>query len=305
MSNLHRIQWIDAQLREGRYPNCARVAEEFGISVRQASRDVEYLKYSLSAPVEYSFSKRGFFYTESAFVLPGLFLGEEEKETIHYLADRYRSVGGEMMDRLAALFEKLDPGRADRQRKAAGGIPVYSLKAGQVKTYHLLKEAAAARRKVQIAYLDNGNRRSRRVIRPYLVYIREKADYVHAFCETRQAERDFRLDRIERLDPLDESFSVPQSFDPGAYSGAFRFALRLPYRARLRFQGTPPGPELLALTDAGEGVHETEFRDSREFLGKLFSCGIEFTILSPLWLRRNCFDLLTRLRDNNSITHTP
>ena len=52
MSNLHRIQWIDAQIRAERFPNCSTIARKFEITRRQASRDIEYLRYSLGAPVE-------------------------------------------------------------------------------------------------------------------------------------------------------------------------------------------------------------------------------------------------------------
>lgn len=47
MSNFHRLARIDAHIREGRYPNSRTIAEQFEISLRQAQRDVEYLRYSI------------------------------------------------------------------------------------------------------------------------------------------------------------------------------------------------------------------------------------------------------------------
>lgn len=47
MSNLHRILWIDQEIRRGGYPNSRTIAEQFEISPRQAARDIEYLRYSL------------------------------------------------------------------------------------------------------------------------------------------------------------------------------------------------------------------------------------------------------------------
>ena len=42
VSNLHRIQWVDAMIRAERYPNCRTIAAKFEISPRQAARDIEY-----------------------------------------------------------------------------------------------------------------------------------------------------------------------------------------------------------------------------------------------------------------------
>jgi predicted DNA-binding transcriptional regulator YafY len=298
MSNLHRIQWIDAALRENRYPNCASIAKQFEISVRQASRDVDYLKYSLGAPVEYSFARRGYYYAAKSFVLPALFIGEEEQEALRYLADRYRSAGGEATARLADFFEKLQPGGAVRKRPVSD-VPVYLIKAGQIKVYGLLKEAAAARRKVRIAYLDNGNRRSERVIRPYAVFLKDKADYVHAFCEARGAERDFRLDRISRPELLEERFVLPAAFDPAKYKSDYRFDFRLPYRALVELDEPPPADCPLALVPAGGGAYEVEFADSRTLFRKLVSFSGGFSIVRPAWLRKKCREYFGRIADKN------
>ena len=47
MAALHRIQWLDSEIRAETYPNARRLAERFEISHRQAQRDFEYLRDSL------------------------------------------------------------------------------------------------------------------------------------------------------------------------------------------------------------------------------------------------------------------
>ena len=64
-----RIQWLHRQIFESRYPNAFRIAEKFGISHRQAQRDIDYLKNEMKAPMKYSAKNKGFYYTES-FSLP-------------------------------------------------------------------------------------------------------------------------------------------------------------------------------------------------------------------------------------------
>lgn len=64
-----RIQWLHKQIFEQRYPNAYRISEKFGISHRQAQRDIDYLKKEMQAPLAYDAHRKGFYYSES-FSLP-------------------------------------------------------------------------------------------------------------------------------------------------------------------------------------------------------------------------------------------
>lgn len=64
MSANNRIQWLHKRIADMRYPNANRLAERFGISHRQAQRDVDYLKNTLGAPLAYNAEHRGFYYTD-------------------------------------------------------------------------------------------------------------------------------------------------------------------------------------------------------------------------------------------------
>ena len=69
MSANKRIQWLHKRIAEMRYPNASRLSERFGISHRQAQRDVDYLRNTLNAPLVYNAEHRGFYYAEE-FSLP-------------------------------------------------------------------------------------------------------------------------------------------------------------------------------------------------------------------------------------------
>ena len=64
-----RIQWLHKKMTMNSYPNAQRLAERFGISHRQAQRDIDYLRRELNAPVAYDNSRKGFYYTHQ-FALP-------------------------------------------------------------------------------------------------------------------------------------------------------------------------------------------------------------------------------------------
>lgn len=64
-----RIQWLHRQIFENRFPNAFRISEKFGISHRQAQRDIDYLRSEMKAPLKYDSHHKGFYYSEH-FSLP-------------------------------------------------------------------------------------------------------------------------------------------------------------------------------------------------------------------------------------------
>jgi hypothetical protein len=131
---LHRIQWIDAQIRAGTYPNARRLAEQFEISHRQAQRDFEYLRDSLGAPLVYAAQQRGYHYAGETYVLPGPFVTPRQRGVLGNLAEYYaRSAQRRedpVLDDIAALFARLS-GRdgaaaawgVNRAPSAGPGVP--------------------------------------------------------------------------------------------------------------------------------------------------------------------------------------
>jgi hypothetical protein len=92
MPSIHRIQWFDAHVRTGRYPSARSLAERFEISHRQAQRDIEYMRDSLGAPLEYCASRRGYRYIEDTFALPSLVVTAREGATLAALASQYSDI---------------------------------------------------------------------------------------------------------------------------------------------------------------------------------------------------------------------
>lgn len=81
MSASDRIQWLHKYIAEMRYPNASRLAERFGISHRQAQRDVDSLRTDFGAPLAYSAERRGFYYTAD-FSLPAYTVSANEYDYV-------------------------------------------------------------------------------------------------------------------------------------------------------------------------------------------------------------------------------
>ena len=79
MSANKRIQWLHSRISDGNYPNASRIAEKFGVSHRQAQRDVDFLRVKLGAPLEYDPAHRGFKYSKP-FSLPLYITSDNDDE---------------------------------------------------------------------------------------------------------------------------------------------------------------------------------------------------------------------------------
>lgn len=107
MSNLHRIQWFDQQIRRNRYPNARILADEYSISYRQAARDIQYMRYTLNAPLEYDAKRNGYYYCDTIFTLPGIMITSREKQILSFLIDQYRQTGNQTAQHIASLFARI------------------------------------------------------------------------------------------------------------------------------------------------------------------------------------------------------
>lgn len=75
---LKRIKAIDLALRAGRWPTDKSLAAELEADPRTIRRDIEYMRSQLQAPIEFSRSRRGYYYREDSYRLPFLQLSEGE-----------------------------------------------------------------------------------------------------------------------------------------------------------------------------------------------------------------------------------
>jgi len=99
---MHRLNWIDARVRIKAFPNCKDIVEQFCISRRQAARDVEYLRDSMGAPIEYCRIRKGYYFTQDTFVLGHIMVTDAQRQGLAYLAEYRRVEGG------VSAFAKLD-----------------------------------------------------------------------------------------------------------------------------------------------------------------------------------------------------
>ena len=199
MSRAERLLDLMQSLRLRRRPVAgAALAEELGVSLRTLYRDIASLQ-AQGALIE---GEAGLGYVlKPGFTLPPLMFSLEEVEA---LALGARWVGGRPDDglakaargALAKIAAVLPPDRADALDWPT--LLAGARRAGEAEAaaLPLLRQALSEERKLDFSYADKEGRRSRRVVWPVAVGFFDNALMLAAWCETREAFRHFRLDRM-------------------------------------------------------------------------------------------------------------
>ncbi|CAG7647190.1 helix-turn-helix transcriptional regulator [Paenibacillus allorhizosphaerae] len=207
MSNAHRLAWMDAQIRERRYPNCRMLAERFSISLRQAARDIEYLRDSMGAPLEYCRLKRGYFYTESSYVHGHVVITEEQRQSLSYLADRYARLESDHARHLARLFRRLIDQSNDPAAELV--LPLFPADPGELAMFDTLSCAIRSFTKVDVTVVsaDDGVLQTIR-LSPYHVYAHQLDNYVVGYCEPEGRIRFFAVSRLQKAERTEVPFDL-------------------------------------------------------------------------------------------------
>nr|WP_320009444.1 WYL domain-containing protein [uncultured Desulfobulbus sp.] len=215
-----RLLFIDRQIRDKRFPNCASLAEEWEVNPRTIRRDLDYLRFELDAPLAYSASKRGFYYTETQYQLPALQMRERDLFAL-FLADKLLAQyeGTPVYDSLRSVFSKIEQNLPDKITLSSSSdqslftvIPSSSTVIIP-EVQELIFTALRSAKQVEIIYQSPGGQPQKRSLDPYHCVRYEGDWYVLGFCHLRAALRTFSLARIRSAEVTEIQFTRPENFD--------------------------------------------------------------------------------------------
>jgi len=239
VSKLERIVFIDSTVRRKGHLSIADIVNEFAISSRQAARDIEYLRYSCGAPLEYDQHSQAYHYTEPFNDFD--FLEEDallSRVLIHKLAlsNPFLPFNASEIDRRLKGF--VPPRLAPLE--AAVRFELSSFEPVNRPLVSAIMRAMADKRCVTIEYTDITDRDSVRTIEPRRLVNYSGSWYCYAIDLEKSAVRNFKLSRIRAFHLLDTRHTsvitdedldrlIDSSF--GAYKGAENT------KATIRFYG--------------------------------------------------------------------
>jgi predicted DNA-binding transcriptional regulator YafY len=209
LSRAQRLLDLIQLLRRHRHPvSGAALAEELGISLRTVYRDIA----TLSAQGAHIDGEPGMGYVlRPGFMLPPLMFSEDEIEALvlgsRWVAERADATLSKAARNALAKITAVLPDDLKESVDASGLLigPAEAMAAGDI-DLTTIRLAIRQEHKLRISYADAEGAKSRRVIWPIALGFFDRYRVVAAWCETRQAYRHFRTDRIAAVTATEKRY---------------------------------------------------------------------------------------------------
>src|SRR5260221_11061517 len=105
---LYRFQEIFHAIKTGSYPNRTKLAETIEVTTKTIQRDIDYMRYKLSVPIEFDFAKGGYYFTRTITELPLFQLTEAELVSVFVAQKALEAYKGTALEQpLRNAFHKL------------------------------------------------------------------------------------------------------------------------------------------------------------------------------------------------------
>jgi predicted DNA-binding transcriptional regulator YafY len=240
---LPRIYFIDKKIAAGEFPNTEELALEYEVSTATISRDLEFMRDRLGAPIEYSALNRGYYYSEKTYRVPASFTSAEDMQALGMaktLLSLYRdtpiySAAQHLLESITApLSDTEHPGWFEKRIVVP---PVASAPAAP-EIWNTISTGLKKNQVITFEYRGawDEDYKPRRV-RPYQLLFDTGVWFLYGYAEERKAIRVFSLFRMKNVSLTEDSFTLPADFDylvkEGSNFGVFAGDKK--YRYRIEF----------------------------------------------------------------------
>ncbi len=215
-----RLIELDRSIRDCKYPNALTFATDYEVSQKTVQRDIEYLRDSLGAPLEYDRERKGYYYTHNHWFLPSLSLGESD---LYALLFAYRALeqyhGTPVADELRRVFRKFVENLPDKLavnpelifERFSFTLPPSKPVSGKI--WSVIVQALLQQRSARIKYRSfNTKETTERIVDPYHIANLQGEWYIFAWCHTKRAVLQFGIPQIQEVALLERRFKIPASF---------------------------------------------------------------------------------------------
>lgn len=312
-----RYFWFHGEIKAGRYPNARILAEAFEVSQKTAQLDVEFMRDRLGAPLEYSYKKKGYYYTDDSFELPSLWLRQGEIVAL-VLAKRLAasipdsetkaSLNSVLTKLFSSLSEKMGVAVEDIAEKISlKNVEYYNTEEDLFKSIieSLLKNEPA-----KITYYSpHSNKESKRDILPLHLLNYMGSWHLIAYCALRGALRTFVLSRIKKYEAIEGAIAIPADLPPvkeylrrnfGIFYGGDTMEVTLSFSPKVAgFVKEQIWHKSQKIEDRADGgiILKLPVGDLREIKREVLKFGAEVEVLGPEVLREEVKGEIERMRE--------
>jgi predicted DNA-binding transcriptional regulator YafY len=216
---LHRIYFIDRRIASGEYPNTRTLAEEYETGTATVSRDIDFMRNMMDAPIEYDALHRGYYYTDKTYRLPAGFSTAEDMLALG-VAKNLLSIYQDtpMYHAVRCLIDSITaPMAVDKDsRWFENRIVVPKIATAPVaeETWQAIITALRENRVLRFEYTgawDSGPKPRR--VRPYQLLFDGGVWFLYGHDGGRGAIRMYALPRIKNISVTPRHFTLPRDYD--------------------------------------------------------------------------------------------
>lgn len=310
MDRTERFYRIETLLAQRRTVSFAHLQAALEVSRATLRRDLQFMRHRLDAPIEWSADDRGYRWAQSAageqpLHRTSLWFSSSEVHSLLTLDHLLRQIdpAGVLGSQIAPLerrLEKLLDGEDEEAAQLRQRVRIIGMarRAVQPRHFRQIGTALVGRRRLRIRYLARSSgRETEREISPLrLIHYRENW-YLDAWCHLRDALRNFAVDAIAAVAPLDTpAREVSDARLDAAFNASYGiFSGRQIRWARLRF--APERARWVAneqwhpqqrgrWDESGHWLLDVPYADPRELVKDILQHVPDVEVLGPPGLRQ-------------------
>jgi predicted DNA-binding transcriptional regulator YafY len=229
---LPRIYFIDRQIASGAYPNTRLLAETYEISEATVSRDIEFMRNMLNAPIAFDHAHNGYYYEDKTFRLSAGYATAEEMLVLgmvkNLLSLYHDTPVYETMRQLLDIISA--PIAAAKENSTIPGwyedrivVPPIASAAVSPEIWAVIVKGLRDNRMISFNYTGSwDNEPQLRKVCPCQLLFDTGVWYLYARDEDRSDFRIFSLSRMQNAAPLEKTFTLPVNYDYSAHAdGSF------------------------------------------------------------------------------------
>ena len=216
-----RIQEIFRAIKTQRRPNCTELAKTLEVSPKTVQRDIDYMRYQMSLPIEYDKERHGFYFTEEVTHFPAVHISESELVALLVARKAVEQYANTPFQKpLADAFQKLTAGLDGQisfnwhEFEQTFDIRPIGVSKQNLAVFEVIAAALRENRELELQYRKlEATRPELRRVQPYSLVCVENQWYLRAWDLVRRDLRTFHLGRIIRAKKLPHHFKRQNGFD--------------------------------------------------------------------------------------------
>ncbi|MBY0426547.1 MAG: YafY family transcriptional regulator [Cytophagales bacterium] len=221
MNRIDRLIAMLTTLQSKKFVTADFIADKYEISIRTVYRDLKALG-EIGVPIAFE-DGRGYSILQGFFLPPVLLTSEEANALvlISSLSEKFADKSTKKhienaLNKIKAVLRTADKGKAD---KLQSQIKIYNPPTTEEPTDFLtgIQNAITNKTELEIEYVNNSSEHSKRKIEPIGLTFYSNQWHLIAWCWTRNAYRDFKVNRISKLTNRQEPFKKQNHYDINDY----------------------------------------------------------------------------------------